>query len=121
MQDNVFTNDELQAIGKFFTIIMSASAKEVFKAMPKQPQEEVKTAQQQPQNRLIPLSKWNAYHDWPTQGGLRNMVFFSTTNGFDKVMKRVGRRVLIDEKAFFEWVQGNPKTKVINPNGLKRS
>lgn len=120
MQDNMFTNDELRVIGKFFTILMRASAKEFSKAMPEQPQEEVKAAEQVPQNRLIPLSKWNAYHDWPTQGGLRNMVFFSSTNGFEKVIKRVGRRVLIYEKAFFEWVESNPKTKLTDLNCRRR-
>jgi hypothetical protein len=55
-------------------------------------------------NRLIPVPKWNTYHEWPPQGGLRHLIFYAKTNGFDRVIKRVGRRVLIDEAAFFEWV-----------------
>lgn len=54
--------------------------------------------------RLIPASDWNKYHAWPPAGGLRHLIFYAKTNGFDKVVRRVGRRVLVDEQAFFSWV-----------------
>ncbi|MGM0578763.1 MAG: hypothetical protein ACQEXJ_23780 [Myxococcota bacterium] len=54
--------------------------------------------------RLIPLTEWNEHHPWPPLGGLRHLVFHAESNGFHKVVKRVGRRVLLDEAAFFEWV-----------------
>lgn len=59
--------------------------------------------------RLIPAADWNKYHAWPPCGGLRHLIFYAKTNGFDKVIRRVGRRVLVDEQAFFTWVdsQGN--------------
>ena len=57
-------------------------------------------------SRLIPASQWNTYHPWPPIGGLRHLIFFSALNGFAKVVKRAGRRVLIDENAFFEWIDG---------------
>lgn len=53
---------------------------------------------------LIPVNRWNEHHSWPALGGLRHLIFHSNTNGFDSVIRRVGRRVLIDEDAFFEWV-----------------
>lgn len=56
------------------------------------------------QTRLIPVSHWNQFHSWPPQGGLRYLIFNAKSNGFDKVVRRVGRRVLIDEKSFFAWV-----------------
>lgn len=59
--------------------------------------------------RLIPVPKWNQYHEWPPQGGLRHLIFYANTNGFDRVIRRVGRRVLIDEDAFFNWVESNGK------------
>ena len=59
--------------------------------------------------RLIPLTEWAKHHDWPPVGGLRHLVFFEKTNDFDKVVKRVGRRVLIDEGAFFQWVETQNK------------
>lgn len=54
--------------------------------------------------RLIPATDWPQHHSWPPIGGLRHLIFFAKTNGFDKVIRRVGRRVLIDEAAFFAWV-----------------
>ena len=59
----------------------------------------------QPGERVIPLTKWNEYHTWPPIGGLRHLVFFENQNGFNKVVLRVGRRVLLDEKAFFAWAR----------------
>ncbi|MCB2213008.1 hypothetical protein KQI52_12920 [bacterium] len=54
--------------------------------------------------RLIPLTSWNDTYEWPTVGALRQYVFYAHENGFDKVIRRVGRRVLIDEAEFFRWV-----------------
>lgn len=61
--------------------------------------------------RFIPLTDWNQHHAWPPIGGLRHLVFFENTNGFHKVVRRVGRRVLIDEAAFFAWVNCNGGAK----------
>ena len=60
------------------------------------------------QTRLIPLVDWPKHHAWPPIGGLRHLVFHAGATGFDKVVKRVGRRVLIDETAFFSWALTNP-------------
>jgi hypothetical protein len=62
------------------------------------------SSQQTRDTRLIPVTKWGDHHDWPPQGGLRHLIFNAKKNGFDSVIKRCGRRVLIDETAFFEWV-----------------
>lgn len=61
--------------------------------------------------QLIPVTQWHEHHPWPPIGGLRHLIFFSKTNGFNQVIRRVGRRVLIDEAAFFEWAskQGGAK------------
>jgi hypothetical protein len=53
---------------------------------------------------LIPVNKWPERHPWPPIGGLRHLIFNAKVNGFDKVVKRAGRRVLIDEAAFFAWM-----------------
>lgn len=55
--------------------------------------------------KLIPVTHWNTYHDWPTKSGLRWLIFNADQNGFDKAVVRVNGRVLIDEAAFFAWVQ----------------
>jgi len=54
--------------------------------------------------RYIPVTVWNEHHDWPPIGGLRNLIFNKNKNGFATVVKKVGKRVLIDEAAFFEWI-----------------
>lgn len=54
--------------------------------------------------RLIPATVWDEYHPWPPAGGMRHLIFNEKKNGFHKCVRRVGRRVLIDEEAFFEWV-----------------
>lgn len=55
--------------------------------------------------KLIPVNKWNEHHEWPPIGGLRHLIFNAEKNGFDAVIKRCGRRVLIDEAAFFLWIE----------------
>ena len=54
--------------------------------------------------RLIPLTNWNNHHAYPPLGQLRALVFNSKTNGFDRCIRRVGKRILIDEQAYFFWV-----------------
>lgn len=54
--------------------------------------------------KLIPVTQWNDHHSWPPQGGLRYLIFNAEENGFNKVIKRAGRRILIDEQAFFQWM-----------------
>jgi hypothetical protein len=54
--------------------------------------------------RYIPVPNWEKHHEWPKVGGLRNLIFNRHKNGFYKVIKKVGKRVLIDEVAFFDWV-----------------
>jgi len=61
------------------------------------------------QTRLIPASKWEVYHPWPSNAGLRSIIFNKDTNGFDRAVKTIGRRVLIDEQEFFKWVDSQQK------------
>jgi hypothetical protein len=55
--------------------------------------------------RLIPVPEWPEHHAWPPVGGLRHLIFNRHENGFDRVVKKVGARVLIDEGEFFQWVE----------------
>ena len=63
-----------------------------------------------PPTRLIPLAEWDKHHPWPTPGALRFYHYNAKTNGFEKhaVIKRIGRRILVDEAAFFRWVDAQP-------------
>lgn len=55
--------------------------------------------------RLIPLMKWNDFHAWPTVNGLRHLVRHRKENGFDACIVRPRRALLIDEAAFFRWLE----------------
>ena len=57
--------------------------------------------------RLLTVKQWTETHAWPPEGGMRHLIFFAKANGFEAVVRRVGRRVLIDEAAFFVWVARN--------------
>ena len=65
--------------------------------------------EQKKPRRLIPLTKWNQFHLWPTIGGLRHLVAFAKQKNFEQVLVRANGRVLIDEEAFFEWVDDTEK------------
>lgn len=54
--------------------------------------------------RLIPLTSWNNHHAYPPLGQLRALVFNAKNNGFERCIRRVGKRILIDEAEFFAWV-----------------
>ena len=41
-----------------------------------------------------------------TKDSLKKMMFHSRTNGLEMHLVRLGRRVLIDEQGFLEWVRG---------------
>ena len=58
-------------------------------------------------NRFIPVSKWGDFHPWPSPGGLRGLIFARKSNGFDKVVRRVGGKWLISEEDFLEWVDAH--------------
>ena len=74
----------------------------------------IESKQQNKENQeLIPLSKWNDYYDYPTVGTLRQLVFYEHSNGFSKVIRRIGCRIYIKVSAFFEWVEETNKARVI--------
>lgn len=71
-----------------------------------------RSASHAPAPKLICAAQWCHHHSWPPIGGLRHLIFHAKSNGFDGVIRRVGRRVLIDEAAFFQWIdaqKGNAK------------
>lgn len=71
-------------------------------------------------HELIPLPRWNDKHDWPSIAALRNIVFNENYNGAKIFIKRIGRRIFIDEEKFFEWARSNPKIHIA-PLPIKNS
>ena len=54
--------------------------------------------------RLYAVKEWPKVHGNPSEGGLRHLIFNAETNGFKKVIRRIGRRILLDEPSYFEWL-----------------
>lgn len=55
--------------------------------------------------RVIPLTRWPDFHDYPSVAGLRWLVFNSKHNGFGSVIRRAGWRILIDEAEYFRYLK----------------
>lgn len=58
--------------------------------------------------RYIPVSKFDEYHPWPTPQSIRNRIFAARRGAdtdFLNCIKHVGGRVLVDERAFLEWLE----------------
>lgn len=70
-----------------------------------------------PAERIIPVTKWPDFHDWPTVAGLRWLIFKRKENGLEDagVIKRAGRRVLIDEASFFQWMKSTKPQRAASP------
>ncbi len=60
-------------------------------------------------NKLIPLSQWSKFHDYPSIASFRHIIFHEKTNGASMFVSRVGRKIYIDEEKFNQWVKTNPK------------
>lgn len=69
-----------------------------------------------PQPRtLLTVKQFADKHPAFSQGSLRNLIFLASPrpasngkipgNGLDMALVRIGRKLLIDEKMFFEWVE----------------
>lgn len=61
---------------------------------------------------LIPVSKWNDVHPYPTVQSLRQLIFFKKKNGFAKVLRKIGGRLYIVENEFFKWVEETGKVAI---------
>jgi hypothetical protein len=66
------------------------------------------------QGGLLTVKDFSKKHNWPI-GGLRHLLF-QKPQGFEKVIRKVGRKVLLHETAFFQWVEAINQKK----NGGRR-
>lgn len=55
---------------------------------------------------------------WPSEATIRHLIFHAADNGFDAVMRRVGRRVLLDIDAWQAWIARGGKAE--QPSGKSR-
>lgn len=107
-EDRIFTDEELKMIGQSFEILFRAAKREGLLSASKDdtPKEPAQT-----QNRMIPLSKWNDFHSWPTVNSLRGMVFSSYRTGADYFVKKIANRLIVDESLFFAWCKMSDEEK----------
>ncbi len=50
-------------------------------------------------------------HESFSESSFRSLIFYADKNGLWPAIKRVGRKVLIDENKFLRWIE-NPKSLV---------
>lgn len=53
-------------------------------------------------SKMLTVKQFVEKHPWPTESALRAIILDAPTNGFSKAFVRVGRRVLVKEKVFWE-------------------
>lgn len=65
---------------------------------------------------LSTVSQFCTKHPFITQGGLRFQIFNADNNGLSSfgAIVRMGRKVLIDESRYFEWVESLRENKAVN-------
>lgn len=56
------------------------------------------------ESRLLTVKQFVEKYPWPSESGLRAIILDANKNGFHSVFKRVGRRVLVDEIAFWKTI-----------------
>lgn len=100
---------ERRIITDFFELLFE-------KLSPKELQESKPQAEPERKKRLIPFTKWNEHHTYPTIGQLRHFRLYGHKTGFNEAcVRKVGKRLYVDERAFFEWFEkqgrGNPRQR----------
>ncbi len=55
--------------------------------------------------RLLTVPQFVERHAWATTGGIRHLIFHAKHNGFHRCIRRLGRRVLLDEDIVFAWLE----------------
>lgn len=54
--------------------------------------------------KLLTVNQFVEEHNFTTHGGMRYLIFNAKENKLEKAIKRIGRKILIDEQKFFEWI-----------------
>lgn len=61
---------------------------------------------------LIPLSKFNDYFAYPTQGTIRQFMFYDKYD-FNKCIRRIGKRIYVKVSDFLEWIENQNKQEAV--------
>lgn len=72
---------------------------------PEKPQEEQKS------KSFLTIKQLIRKYPWLTEGTVRWYITKKNENGFDKVLKKVGKKILIDEEKFLLWIDKGTEKK----------
>ena len=72
----------------------------------------VPTATASPSRILLTVRQFVERHPFVTEGGVRFQIFKRLENGLEKsgALIRLGRKILIDENKYFDWIDGQQKS-----------
>ena len=73
------------------------------------------------QPRYLTVNEWCKEKSWPPVGGLRHLIFHAETNGFDKVIRRCGRRILLNEQEFIRFIETNNNVQPTAKHEIKKT
>jgi hypothetical protein len=72
--------------------------------------------------RYLTCNQWVAKHSWPSIAGLRWMIFKSKNDPLLRsTFIRVGRRVLLNEKKFLDYLEQMNEEHLREENGSRKS
>jgi len=53
---------------------------------------------------ILTVKLFSQKHPAFSEASLRHLIFYARSNGFDKCLRRAGRKILILESEFFVWL-----------------
>lgn len=57
------------------------------------------------QTNYFTVAQFTKEKGFISESGLRYLIFHADSNGFNQVIKRIGKKILIDFNAFEHWLQ----------------
>lgn len=60
-------------------------------------------------SQYLTVKQMAAKHPAFSEASLRYHIFHESKNGIDKAIRRVGRKILINENLFFDWLESQAK------------
>lgn len=90
----IIKNAVVEALSEFFTD----------KNMPKV----FAKSHEKPLDAFLSVKQFCEKHKFISVGGLRDLIFHREYNGFSIVISKVGRKILINEKAALDWFKDPP-------------
>lgn len=63
---------------------------------------------QSPKN-FVTIKQWLQKYPAIPEGGIRHLIFTNKDNFNTRVVKKIGRKILLDEQAFLNYINEHPK------------